>query len=509
MIRRNPWIVYLSLSVLTIILLCLTCPTALKLRWNDETLYYTVARNIFEEFNFYSNHYLSESLIQVGYPTKDTHLPGYPLILSLGFGLFGVSEKTPFLVNYILSVVTVFAIYRTGEIVASRKVGIIASLIYLFYPTTLILTHSAMTETAASAVIAIIGLLFVSMRNGIPKGLLLAASIGLAYLIKPFLLIFLPVILVSFLIFRSSKRVSTSLSLLSMFGFLFVTIFHAFLQNREFYPYEATTILATPGLFDKLNLMFANIGHNCQRLFFMPWRSGEKLTTLYLSGLWAIAIGVFFKIKSNHCYSKAVRLLTIASLSFLGVLVAIFTLYNYSAWRGTRALSFVVPLLAVVVAIGLDRIYPKLFRVQTTKFQRISIWLTWVVLLFLLLLSNRATFNQLRTSQIRQYSALQTANARLERIVETHKLQPRVVMSSGNFYYAVDRYPTQVIWTLPHSLDDLKAIKNRVSVDLIELRSNSNLFRENQHKYGTIEALDGTHQLIDRQDDFYYYVRTP
>ena len=82
---------YLLLFIITAIALYITKPVSLQIRWNDETLYYTVAQNIVRHFDFNSNHYLASSIIQKGYPTKDTHLPGYPIILAFGFLIGGIS----------------------------------------------------------------------------------------------------------------------------------------------------------------------------------------------------------------------------------------------------------------------------------------------------------------------------------------------------------------------------------------------------------------------------------
>lgn len=101
--------------IVTAIALYFTIPVSLQIRWNDETLYYTVAQNIVHDFDFNSHHYLASSIIEKGYPTKDTHLPGYPLILAIGFLIGGINERTLFFVNYLLLMITIFLIFIVGK----------------------------------------------------------------------------------------------------------------------------------------------------------------------------------------------------------------------------------------------------------------------------------------------------------------------------------------------------------------------------------------------------------
>ena len=164
---------YILLFIITAIALYITKPVSLQIRWNDETLYYTVAQNIVRHFDFNSNHYLASSIIQKGYPTKDTHLPGYPIILAFGFLIGGINEATPFFVNYVLLILTIFLIFTVGRLIANQWVGFGASLIYLVYPYTLVLTHSVMTEISAAAVIMVVVAILFLQKESFLKGLFL------------------------------------------------------------------------------------------------------------------------------------------------------------------------------------------------------------------------------------------------------------------------------------------------------------------------------------------------
>lgn len=511
-------IAYGFLFIVMAIGLFLTRPDSLQLHWNDETLYYTVARNILERGSLDSHHYLSVSLVRVGYPTRDTHLPGYPLVLSLGFWLFGVSEATPFFLNWMLLGVTLVLVFEIGWRLASFRVGILASLLCLFYPTTLVLAHSAMTETLAGAVLAAIAYILVAVPEsrvyGDLKGAGLAGLIALSYLVKPFLLITLPATLLACYLDRKFGKKRMPISLISVFTILAITCLVPLSQNQEFYPYEATTIFSAPDWTTRLELVTQNVGDNLRRLWQMPLESGEKQTSLVL--LLAIFISTvdFWNLRSNanskgskfdeRKLTQTCQLYGWLFLSLFGVVSAIFMLYNYSAWRGVRSLSVFVPVLAVLTAMGGDRLWK--LRSPVSPVLRVILTSSAIALL---LTANLTTVAQLRTSQARQSAALKTASDRLQTVLQADNLNPEIVMSAGNFYYPVAAYPRQVIWQLPETLQDWRAVKRRVTVDVVELPAGHPLLEENRNEYGTIDALDGAHTLVRVRDGYYYYQRNP
>ena len=80
-------------------------------------------------------------------------------------------------------------------------------------------------------------------------------------------------------------------------------------------------------------------------------------------------------------------------------------------------------------------------------------------------------------------------------------------MSNQNFYLAIANYPTQVIWQLPQTLQELQQVDKEVSIDLIELKDSDPIFQENLQVYGNINLLDNRYILQYQNQSFYYYLQ--
>ncbi|MEQ9551208.1 MAG: glycosyltransferase family 39 protein [Coleofasciculus sp. G3-WIS-01] len=502
---------YLILLCIVFISLYFTKPMTLQIKWFDETLYYTVAQNIRNNFDFNSHHYISSSIISKGYPTKDTHLPGYPLILSLGFLLGGINEKTPFFVNYCLLTITVILTYRLGKRLANHWVGIGGVIVYLLYPLTLMSAQSIMSETSAATITLIIVTICLFNKEGFTKGLFLSLALGMAYLIKPFLLAFMPITATWVLISKRPDNQKTLLGLLSCFVLLFIVVLYPLSQNREIYPYTPTEVLSSPGLLAKIHLIIGNFKKNIIKILRLDWKSGEGMTTLSmlllcLGSLFNYFTGKYPDTDNSQNQKKQLYsgLVFINFNTLIIVLVAILIIYDYVFWRGSRALYFISPLLSLLFVIGL---YQWIVRAN----KGIKSWQTWSAIIIglvsciFLYNSSTVTWQQLRLSQHKQYSYMSIRNERLKKVVDQYQLKPQAVISQGNFYFAIDDYPVRVIWKLPVSLSQLAAIEKRVTVDLIELKEADALFQENQRKYGGIEKLGDHYKLIHREAGFYYY----
>jgi len=533
---KNLFICLLLLAIMAIALF-LTRPSSFQIRWNDETLYYTVAQNIARHFDFNSNHYLASSIIAKGYPTKDTHLPGYPLLLALGFSLGGINETTPFFVNYFLLALTLILLFFLCQKIANPWVGFGAGIVYLISPYTLILTHSVMTEIAASAtVITVVAFLFLLKESWL-KGFCLALAISMTYLIKPFLLTLLPATLLVLLFWKQRRYLQTLFSLFLSLTFLTVVVLLPLGDNQEIYPYSATFILGQPTLTAKLQLMAQQFWLNC-RLIVNFWQFPVYASiTLSMLILWLIAGAVFVSKKPgiklklmgaidigdppksplkrgtlrglkippllrgvrgdlNTSYFSA---LTIFSLtSFLPVLLAIFLLYRYID-MGVRGLASFSALLSLLGVVGLAELKTKLkWRGVIALGLIISICLSG---------SSGLTFHKLKNLQRRQSARLYRKSDRLEEVISKYQIKPQVVMSEKNFYLAIARYPVRVIWQLPYSLNELREVEKKVSIDLIELSENNPLFQENLQIYGTMDFLDKRYSLKHQENGFYYYLK--
>ncbi len=491
---------YLLLFIITAIALYMTKPVSLQIRWNDETLYYTVAKNIFHHFDFNSNHYLASSIIQKGYPTKDTHLPGYPLILAVGFLIGGINEATPFFVNYLLLILTIFLIFTVGRFIANQWVGFGASLIYLIYPYTLVLTHSVMTEISATAVIMVVVALLFLQKESFFKGIFLALAIALAYLIKPFLLTFFPASIAILWIEKNQHYQKTLFSLLFSFGLLFVTVLIPLSQNQEIYPYAATRILSQSNLTDMLRMIWENFLFNCTLIINFKKFPVYGTITISMLVLWSITLAVLGTAsyqKKLQQWEKYTNLSVFSLINFLSALLAFLLLYQYI--NATRGLAVFSPLMAILSVTGLWLLTPQL---KTKKVVAIGLGIC-----LCLSYSNFVTFHLLRQTQQGQFQRLSTHSSRLEKVISKLSIQPQVVMSEKNRYLAIANYPTQVIWQLPQTLQELRQVEKKVSIDLIELKDSDPIFQENLQVYGNVNLLDNRYILQYQNQGFYYYLQ--
>ena len=182
--------------------------------------------------------------------------------------------------------------------------------------------------------------------------------------------------------------------------------------------------------------------------------------------------------------------------SFLPVLLAIFLLYRYID-MGIRGLASFSALLSLLGVVGLWQLKTKLkWRAVIALGLIISICFSG---------SSWLTFHKLKNLQRRQSTRLDRKSDRLEEVISQYQIEPRVVMSEKNFYLAIARYPTRIIWQLPYSLNELREVEKKVNIDLIELAENHPLFQENLQVYGKIDFLDKRYFLKHQENGFYYY----
>jgi 4-amino-4-deoxy-L-arabinose transferase-like glycosyltransferase len=509
------------LLLIGVISLYLTRPDNFNIKWFDETLYYTVAQNISRNFDFNNHHYLSSSIIAKGYPTKDTHLPGYPLIIALGFQLFGISEKIPFFINYLILAISLIAIYSIGKKIVNPTVGILGGIIYLCFPYTLILTHAIMTEIVAGCFVIITALILLKPLENqdnqptfLPyiKGCILAGLIAFAYLIKPFLLILLPVSLIIIYINKDLNYQKILFSLLTTFTILGITILLPLSSNQEIYPYALTKItgyMAKGDLINALILTKDNFIFNLGLLFNIakfPIYSAISLTIFSCLILGLIHLFYFKYYENNQLTTIQINtyktLIIFTAGTFIPVCLAVLFLYQYID-MGMRGLTSFSPLLSIILAVHIWQVY-HVYKHQRSLKIKLQILMT-IIIIFILFLSTIGNFQQLINLQLRQSQRLYTNSDRLLKVMKEFNLQPRMVMSAKNFYLPVAAYPTQVIWQLPENLQELQAVEKKVTIDLIELRDDHPLFQENLQKHGSFQILDNRYRLGDQIGNYYFY----
>ncbi len=490
--------------------LFLSRPDKYRIKWNDETLYYTVATNIARHGDFNSHHYIADSILKKGYPTKDTHTPGFPMLIAAGFLLGGVGEKVPFVVNHVLTFLASILLFLLGRKLANGWVGFAAVLLFLLFPFTLPLAQAIMSEPAAALAAVLIAYLLFTRPEGIAKGILLSLAISFALLVKPFLGIFLPVVALFLWLRRDRGGLKTLLYLAIAMAILLPIVVLPLTSNREYYPYAATEILAQPDWKGKALKTWANLKKNWALLSGIQWKTTDGKTTLGILLMWVLAfVGWGASLVSRPGTDKLVEargrsyseLFGFTLISFLGVAGAVFLLYEYIAFRGSRAICCFSPLLALLSAMALERLGRLKWPFVTAPAVLIYLALAGFFLKALI-----TTTRDFRASQGRQSSGMIYNYARLVAAIAKIGAKPSRVLSLHNFYFPIGHWPAEVVWSLPRNRQELLTIDAKAPLDLLEFREKDAVIQESILQYGNWDTLGEKFQLVHRNAGFLYYV---
>ena len=161
----------------------------------------------------------------------------YPLFLSLTFFLFGINPLVASVLNFILSVLSIFLVFLLSQaIFRKKKISLISSFLYAFCPLVFVFTSFRMGFPALLSffllLITLVGVLFFQYHK-INLFVLLITLVALIGQIKPeyFILIF-PIIL-AFLFFKEYKRIPFNEVVVVILFFLLFSIPY-FVQNYRF-----------------------------------------------------------------------------------------------------------------------------------------------------------------------------------------------------------------------------------------------------------------------------------
>ena len=489
---KKPLLLPLALlAVATFLAIYLTMPSSFQIRWNDETLYFTVAKNIYFEGDFNSHHYLSESLLRKGYPTKDTHPPGYPLLMATSFLFFGVGETAAYLQNYSLLFATLLLLFFMGRELGNATTGLGAALLFLVNPLTLSLTQSIMSEISAALAVTWVCFVLLMIEDGYLKGLLLAVGIALATLIKPFLLVLIPACFLFFWIHPGEFRSRSILALTVSFALLAGFVVFPLSSNREYYPSSINDLFLQPSAKAKLQYAMKNFVKNFRLSKALPWKSGELAVLLFGFAYLLLPFAALIRRKRLPWTG----LYAAVAFAFSTTLLAVFFIYEYPAWRGSRAIFAFFPVLALLGGIGLTRLRPAaLGAVFALGLGAINLYYA------------KSSFDVLEKSKLRQSAILNQYANRTDKNLARYGLQPKVLLSTNNLYLAVGRYPVKIILSEPRTLADFAKIEALLPPDALELRPGGPLFQANLRLNG--EARFGSnYELAGQGDGFYYYRR--
>jgi len=154
----------------------------------------------------------NETALSEGIPSFPP--PGYPLFLRAIYMVFGaLNYRAVFIVQALLSTVTVFLIYLATKRIFDTKAGLFAAGLAAVYPNFVAYNMTTMTESLSVFIVALLLLLITSSLGENRKSILAGLVVFLGYLVKPAFLFFVPGMLIG-----ARKRLPLLASLVITFG---------------------------------------------------------------------------------------------------------------------------------------------------------------------------------------------------------------------------------------------------------------------------------------------------
>jgi 4-amino-4-deoxy-L-arabinose transferase-like glycosyltransferase len=140
--------------------------------------------------------------------------PGYPVLLALFFSVFGTTAGAVFLLNLAAQAAGGIAMLLLGRRLGGERAGVMAMLLYAFYPFFVFYSAVAMTEAFHIAAVPVIVLLTLDAGRGRRSGFWPGVACGILFLVRSTGLFLLPVQLFHL---AGSRRIRASL--LTLLGF--------------------------------------------------------------------------------------------------------------------------------------------------------------------------------------------------------------------------------------------------------------------------------------------------
>jgi len=143
----------------------------------------------FSDMGFYN-----EVAMQHGFPTSLP--PGYPLFLRAIYHACGAyNYKAVYVIQGMLSALTVLLIYWTASIASSRKTGLLAAGIAAVYPNFIAYNLTTMTETIGLLLVMLLLVILVAAMSERKRSILAATVFFLGFTFRPAFVLFAPGVL--------------------------------------------------------------------------------------------------------------------------------------------------------------------------------------------------------------------------------------------------------------------------------------------------------------------------
>jgi 4-amino-4-deoxy-L-arabinose transferase-like glycosyltransferase len=420
----------------------------------DEFIYAVMGRNIAEFKGIYSNYYVPDAIVADGYPTGDTHMPGYSLVLAGMFWLFGSNESAAFILSQLAFILSGVAIFWVGRTVFNRQTGFWAAIWFYVLPINFIWINTVLPDP----ILVLLSVIFLGIwyrAVTVPEeqhSLWLALLLILGMLCRETFVIFLPPALYALWRWPRSTRLKAILIFGAVYLLGMILIFFPLNAARASYPWNTQSIIERKGQLDWVESWAAlqnHIERNVKTELEVAWEP----FSLANSSKYIITILVLL---SGWVFEKRLWKLTFYYLfTFLSTLVIMVVLYDIFRWfGGLRIFAMLMP-AGIVVACGVLSRWP-------IKPRYIAWTLVAVIFLGVSWWANQQMTDIRRSKFEKQLLLTQTLTQQI-----SHLPPPKVVMAEEAFMYGWQNYPVTIIWRSTNNLHTWRALNERVKVDLI------------------------------------------
>ena len=151
--------------------------------------------------------------------------PGQPFFLATIYSVFGYNTQIACIFQAFISSLTCIIIYYIGKSVLNKKIGIISGFIAAIYPTFIIYSGQLLTETLFIFLLplSILYLLKVHEEPSAKNLIITGVSFGLATLVRPIILGFIPLILI-WMLLSSKDRKKNLMRFVAIFVIMMVVV---------------------------------------------------------------------------------------------------------------------------------------------------------------------------------------------------------------------------------------------------------------------------------------------
>ena len=168
-----------------------------------------------------------------------THWILYPYLVSFVYKIFGNSQMVALLVNSVVLITNSVLIYCVATKLSSKKTGLIAGLIYIFWPANILYTLIFTQEHFAQMLFLIVTLIFVCLEQNekikFSKKIFFCFIIGILLGLSIFFKNFAPVFLIAFVIYYILKilKIQFSKKIIIDSFVMIMSIFISFFAMKE------------------------------------------------------------------------------------------------------------------------------------------------------------------------------------------------------------------------------------------------------------------------------------